>query len=85
MAAVHELLEKTWIREGIQRVQFIRESDKTYHKGQILMHDLKKCKKSKTTVIFCVDGTIYVDDKAVLFVSRRELCKGLSLIQNIFK
>ena len=61
------------------RVQFARESEKTFHKGQIFRHDLEKCKKSKTTVIFCVDGMIYVDNKAVLFVSRRELARDCHL------
>jgi hypothetical protein len=84
MAAIGDLLDKIWEKESIQKVKLTRESDDKYRKGQIFRHNLKKCSKSNTLVTFCVNFTIYVDEKAVPFVSRQQLCKGLPLIQKLF-
>ena len=62
----------------------MRESDTTYHKGQIFRHNVQKCRRSKNTVFLIVDSTIYVDDTAVPFTSREERCKVMPLIQLIF-
>ena len=85
MAAMGELLDKIWDRVGIQSCELLRESDETYCKGQIFRHNVKKCTKSKTNVKVKVNFTIYVDDKALPFVSRSQLCKGLPLVQALFK
>ena len=77
MSAFSEILEATWEREGIQRVEFMRESDETYEEGQIFRHNVHKCRRSTNVVFFIVDNTIYVDDTAVPFTSREELCKGM--------
>ena len=37
------------------------------------------------TIIFKIIATIYVDDTAVVFTSRNQLCKGMSLIQKLFQ
>ena len=85
MAAMGELLDKIWEKAGIQSCELMRESDETYRKGQIFRHNVTKCAKSETIVKFKVNFTIYVDDKALPFVSRSQLCKGIPLVQALFK
>ena len=68
MSMVADLLEKAWEENDIDRVSFVRESDETYHDGQIFRHDIKKCTRSDTVVSFNVNYTIYVDDKALPFI-----------------
>ena len=65
-----KILEAVWEREGIQKVEFMRESNKTYHEGKIFRHNVRKCRKSTSPVFSIVDNTIYVYDTAVLFTSR---------------
>ena len=72
MAVIAELLDKTWEQEGIQQVEFMRESGSTYRKGKIFRHNVKQCSKSHTAVIFHVDFNFYVDDEVVLFTSREQ-------------
>ena len=85
MSIVADLLEKAWEENDIDRVSFVRESDETYRGGQIFRHNVKKCSRSNSLISFNVDYTIYVDDKALPFVSREQMCKGLPLVQAIFK
>ena len=84
MAAFAELMEDVWERENMEKVEFLRESDDTYRKGQLFRHSVKSCKKSASVILFDIMATIYVDDTAVPFTSRSQLCKGLSLIQKLF-
>lgn len=43
MAAFEELVDKAWERENMERIELMRESDDTFHKGQLLRHDIKRC------------------------------------------
>ena len=76
MAALVEIIHKEWKRNQIECVEFCRESDETYEKGQIFRHDVEKCNASSSLVRFRVNGTYYVDDIASLFRSLRDLRVG---------
>ena len=67
----------------MERIELMRESDDTFHKGQLLRHDIKPCAKSPSVIIFYILMTIYVDDTAVPFTSRNQLVKGMSIIYSI--
>ena len=41
METMMRLLKDIWERKNIEGIEFTRESDKTYHQGQILHHDIK--------------------------------------------
>jgi len=84
MSAFDWLVCDIWERENMERVEFMRESDDTYFEGQLFRHDIKACSKSFTLVLLHIILTIYVDDTAVVFTSREQLCKGLPLIQKAF-
>ena len=81
MSAFDWLVCDIWERENMERVEFMRESDDTYFEGQLFRHDIKACSKSFTLVLLHIILTIYVDDTAVVFTSREQLCKGLPLIK----
>ena len=85
MSAFADLMEVRFTNAGIVRPEMVRESDTTFHKGQMLRHVISKCRKSGTKEFFIVDLTIYVDDTAIVFTSRDQLEKGVRLIQEIFK
>ena len=41
METMMRLLKDIWERKNIEGIEFTRESDKTYHQGQIFHHDIK--------------------------------------------
>jgi hypothetical protein len=61
----------------------LKESDKTFRKGQLLRHNIKKCCKSISLEKYVVTEIIYVDDEALPFTSRQQLCKGLPIAQRL--
>ena len=83
MDAFAKLLEKTWERENMEKITFKRESDDTYRKGQVFRQEIKKCDKSTTLTFVQVLLAMYVDDMAIPFASRQQLCKGMPLVQQL--
>jgi hypothetical protein len=83
MTAFHDLLENTWEENGIERVSVTKESDDTYRNGQLFRHNVKKCCKSDTLEEYPITDIIYVDDEALPFTSRAQLCKGMPLAQQL--
>ena len=49
----------------------------------IIWHDIKKCCKSSSLEKYVITDIIYVDDKALPFTSRQQLCKGLPIAQRL--
>jgi len=90
MAAVSDLIDQAWEREGIEKVEFMRPSNEDFPTGQIHRHNMKKNKVTGEIIVndqhvsFHVNTTIYVDDAAVPFTSRKQLMKGLPIVQSIF-
>ena len=83
-AATMQLLDDIWERENMEKVKFLRESDDSYRQGKLSCHNISDSIASKSVILFCVLATIFVDNKAALFPSREQLCKGILLIQDIF-
>ena len=83
MAAFHDLLEDAFEEAGVERISVLKESDETFRKGQLLRHDVKKCSKSTSLEEYFITDIIYVDDEALPFKSRQQLCKGLPIAQRI--
>jgi hypothetical protein len=83
MTAFHDLLENTWEENGIERVSVTKESDDTYRNGQLFRRNVKKCCKSDTLEEYPITDIIYVDNEALPFTSRAQLCKGMPLAQQL--
>jgi hypothetical protein len=68
----------------MKRIKFVRESDKTYHQGYIFCHSVSKSTAPKSVIACIILATLFADNKAALFPSRKYLCKGLLLLQELF-
>jgi len=90
MAAVSDLIDQAWDREGIEKVEFRRPSDEDIHTGQLIRHTVRKDKTTGEVIVndqhisFKVNATIYVDDMALPFTTRVQVMRGLPIAESIF-
>ena len=90
MAAVSDLIDQAWDREGIEKIEFRRPSDEDIHTGQLIRHPVRKDRITGEVMVndqhisFKVNATIYVDDAAVPFPSRIQVERGLPIVEAIF-
>ena len=72
-----ETLEKEWIRNDLQMLQFRRHDNSPRSSGRIISHPRRTFSEGILFEIFCM---LYVDDGAFTFPSRKELEIGSTVI-----
>ena len=85
MSAFAESLETEWGRNGIEKAEFPRVSTDSFEnlEGQLVGHNLKM--GFADGVIFNILQILYIDDGAFISNSRKDLIKGVNLINETFK
>ncbi|MCP4745472.1 MAG: hypothetical protein GY874_04910 [Desulfobacteraceae bacterium] len=85
MSAFAEALETEWGKKGIEKAEFSRVSTESFQnlEGQLLGQKPKK--GFANGVIFNILQILYIDDGAFIFNSRKDLIKGVNLINDMFK
>ena len=74
-------LEKEWMLNGLTKAKFSRDNNSPLSDGQLISHQPRSFNRVALFEIFCM---LYVDDRAFVFESRRQLEIGIPLLLRHF-